>query len=88
VKPAEFISGDKPVFPAAARNARVQGIVEVEATVGPDGRVKQVKIVSGHPLLRDAALKAVRSWTFNPARINGKPVEAPARAVVNFKGAW
>jgi outer membrane biosynthesis protein TonB len=50
--------------------------------------VTQVKIISGHPLLREAALTAVRGWTFKPAMINGKPVEAPARAVVNFRGTW
>jgi protein TonB len=88
VHPAQFLSGDKPEFPAAAYNARVQGLVVVEAMVGPDGKVKHTKIISGHPLLRDAALRAVRGWTFKPAMINGIPVEAPARAEVNFRGAW
>jgi TonB family protein len=60
----------------------------VEAVVGIDGRVKDVKVISGHPLLRDAAIRAVRTWTFKPATINGKSVEAPARAEVNFKGVW
>jgi protein TonB len=88
VKPAEFQSGDKPVFPDAARNARVQGIVVVEAIVGVDGKVKDAKVISGHALLRDAAVRAVRTWTFKPASINGQPVEAPARAEVNFRGVW
>jgi periplasmic protein TonB len=88
VNPAQFLSGGKPEFPTAAHNARVQGLVVVEATVGPDGKVRNARIISGHPLLRDAALRAVRGWTFKPATINGIPVEAPTRAEVNFRGVW
>ena len=88
VQPAQYLSGFKPVFPTAADNARVQGQVVVEAIVGLDGKVKDAKVISGHPLLREAALRAVRSWTFKPATINGIAVEAPTRAEVNFRGAW
>jgi protein TonB len=84
----EFISGQKPPYPPAATSARVQGVVVVEATVTPDGKVKQAKIISGHPLLLEAASKAVRGWNFKPATINGKPVEAPVRVEVTFRGNW
>jgi protein TonB len=89
VKPVQLIAGGKPaVFPTAARNAHVQGTVVVEVTVSPDGKVKGTKIISGHPLLQEAAVDAVRSWRFRPAQINGKPVEGPLRLDINFHGPW
>jgi TonB family protein len=88
VRPAEFVGGKNPLFPPAAHDLRVQGTVVVEALITPEGRVKQVKVVSGHPLLQDAAARAVSTWSFKPALINGKPVEAPARVEVKFRGNW
>lgn len=87
VQPAEYISGPKPAYPAAARDAHIEGVVVVEALVGTDGAVKQAKPISGHKLLMNAASRAVLLWTFKPATINGKPVEAPVRVEVKFHGS-
>ena len=88
VEPARFVSGKNPAYPAAAHQAHVQGTVVIEALVGPDGTVKEAKVVSGHPMLRDAARKAVLGWTFSPALIHGKPVDGPTRVEVKFHGEW
>jgi TonB family protein len=88
VEPARFLSGKNPAYPPAAHQAHVQGTVVIDALVGPDGSVKEAKIVSGHPMLRDAARKAVLGWTFSPALIHGKPVDGPTRVEVKFHGEW
>jgi len=88
VVPARFLSGKKPRYPPAAFRAHVQGTVVVEAVVGPEGEVKQLSVISGPPLLRDEAVNAVRSGKFVPARVNGRPVSAPTKVEVNFRGNW
>jgi TonB family protein len=57
-----------PVYPPIARTARVQGDVKVYLVVATDGTPQQVQVVSGHPMLKDAAMQAVRQWTFGLAR--------------------
>lgn len=74
-----------PDYPMAARQARVQGVVHITAIIGIDGKVRDVKIVDGHPLLRDAAASAVRKWRYEPMRLNGKPLEAKADIEVKFR---
>ena len=86
VQPAEYIGGPRPAYPPAARDAHIEGVVVVEALVGADGNVKQAKAISGHRLLMTAASRAVLLWSFRPATINGKPVEAPVRVEVKFHG--
>jgi protein TonB len=86
VKPAEFLSGEAPAYPLAARQAHVEGTVLLDFHVGTDGKVTQLKVVSGHPMLRDAAVAAVRRWIYRPAFLNGMPVEGPVRAEIIFRG--
>ena len=88
VVPARFLSGKSPRYPPAAFRAHVQGTVLVEAVVGPEGEVKQLRVISGPPPLREEALNAVRSGKFVPARIDGRPVTAPTRVEINFHGNW
>ncbi len=73
-----------PEYPDAARNARIQGTVVLEVTVKKDGAVKNVRIVSGHPLLAPAALDAVKQWVYKPFLLNAKPVEVLTQVKVNF----
>jgi protein TonB len=49
-----------------------------------DGKVKNVKVVSGPPLLRNAAIQAVKQWVYKPTLLNGKPIEAETRITLNF----
>jgi protein TonB len=74
----------QPVYPAMARNVRVQGPVTLEALIGRDGRIEQLKAVSGHPLLIAAAIDAVRQWRYRPYLLNGSPVEVQTTITVNF----
>ncbi len=73
-----------PVYPPLARAARIQGTVRLEGIVGKDGRVRELKVVGGHPLLIKAALEAVRQWIYRPTFLNGEPVEVIAPIEVTF----
>ena len=73
-----------PVYPALARQARVSGTVELLGVLGTDGRIHELKVLRGHPLLINAALDAVRQWVFEPTLLNGQAVEVAAPITVNF----
>jgi TonB family protein len=55
-----------PSYPALAQKLRLSGKVRLELVVEPDGRVKSVKVLGGHPVLADAATEAVKGWKFAP----------------------
>jgi protein TonB len=73
-----------PVYPPIAQSARVQGVVIIEATIGPSGRVEDAKILRSIPLLDQAALDAVKQWEFTPTLLNGVPVPVIMTVTVNF----
>src|ERR1019366_2815858 len=75
VTAASIINQTKPVYPPLARQARIQGSVILHAIIDKDGRVAQLEVVSGHPLLVQAALDAVKQWLYKPTQLNGDPVE-------------
>ncbi|MBO0856898.1 MAG: energy transducer TonB [Chloracidobacterium sp.] len=75
----------KPLYPAIARQARVQGQVQVQIGISETGEVTDVILLSGHPLLRDAALQAARQWLFIPTELNGQRVRAIGLLTFNFK---
>lgn len=64
----EVVKEVKPKYTAEAMHANVEGVVEVEATVGTGGTVGEARVLSGHPLLQESALTAVRQWEFKPLR--------------------
>jgi TonB family protein len=73
-----------PMYPANAKMARVSGSVLLEAVIGADGHVADLKVLSGPQELRQAALDAVRTWVYSPYTINGEPVEVNATVTVIF----
>jgi len=73
-----------PVYPSIAQSARVQGVVIIEATIGPDGRVQDTKVLRSIPLLDQAAVDAVKQWTYTPTLLNGVPVPVIMTVTVNF----
>jgi protein TonB len=73
-----------PVYPAIAQQARVEGVVIIEAIIGTDGRVKEARVLRSKPLLDEAALAAVRQWVFSPTTLNGVPVPVLMTVTVNF----
>lgn len=74
----------RPVYPAIAQSANVQGVVILEATIGPDGRVTDARVLRSIPLLDAAALDAVKQWEFTPSTLNGQPVPVLMTVTVNF----
>ncbi len=75
----------QPVYPPLARDTRVQGVVRLKAILGTDGAVRQLELVSGHPLLVPAAIDAVRQWKYQPTLVEGKPVEVETTIDVYFQ---
>ena len=84
IKPPTKTKDVRPVYPAIAQSARVQGVVIVEATIGPDGRVAEAKVLRSIPLLDAAALDAVKQWQFTPTLLNGTAVPVIMTVTVNF----
>ncbi|MDX2030783.1 MAG: energy transducer TonB [Blastocatellia bacterium] len=74
----------QPAYPPIAKAARASGAVQVQVTIGEDGRVIEAAVVSGHPLLRDAALQAARQWAFKPTELSGVPVKVQGILTFNF----
>jgi TonB family protein len=74
-----------PVYPESAKQIRAQGMVVLDAVIGADGTVRDLRPVSGPDVLESAALDAVRWWRFEPYRINGKPVEVETTVAVEFE---
>lgn len=85
IRPPQKRRDVKPVYPPDAQEARVQGIVIVEATIDCDGNVADVRVLRGQPLLNDAALEAVRQWQYTPTLLNGMPVPVIMTMTVTFR---
>jgi protein TonB len=85
VRMAEVIHRVEPQYPSIARSARVQGVVELVGVIATDGHLKELKLVSGHPLLAHAAMEAVSQWIYRPTTLNGEPVEVIAPITVTFR---
>ena len=85
VQAERLVNKTQPVYPEAARQARVQGVVRFAATIGRDGRVLSLQLISGHPLLVAAARDAVRKWIYRPAVVGNTPVEVVTQIDVPFE---
>ncbi len=75
----------QPVYPEQARQMRVQGPVQLQATINKDGNISNVKVVSGNAQLARAAVEAVKQWKYKPYYLNNEPVEIQTQIIVNFK---
>jgi protein TonB len=84
VQQAKLVSQPKPVYPSLARQARISGVVRFNAIIGTDGRIQNLTLVQGHPLLVPAAQEAVKQWVYQPTLLNGEPVEVVTQIDVNF----
>jgi len=82
---ANLIRKVEPSYPADARLRRLSGPVTLDATIGIDGSVKTVSVVSGTAILASAAKSAIREWRFSPAKLDGKPIETQKRITVVFR---
>jgi protein TonB len=73
-----------PVYPSLASKARVSGTVVLEATVTEQGAVDAIRVISGHPLLTEAAINCLKQWQYEPTLLNGIPVPVILTARINF----
>ena len=73
-----------PTYPPEARRMSVQGSVVLGAIIGKDGRIKDLRVISGNSMLVDSAVGAVQQWRYRPYLIMGEPVEVDTKIVVNF----
>jgi protein TonB len=74
----------QPTYPVLARQARVQGAVELRALISKTGTIENLVVVRGHPMLSSAAVEAVRRWRYRPYLLNNQPVEVETEITVNF----
>jgi len=84
VQMAKLLRKVIPVYPQLARSARISGVVRLIGIIAKDGTIQNLQVVSGHPLLTQAAVEAVRQWVYKPTLLNGTPVEVIAPIEVNF----
>lgn len=84
VVPGKLIKRVLPLYPDMARRAGVSGDVVLAGIIRTDGALRNLKVVSGSPLLREAALDAARQWRYSPYLLGGKPVEAETHITVSF----
>jgi TonB family protein len=84
VAAANLIHSVEPVYPPLARQARIQGVVVLEVDITKDGKVGNLRVITGHPLLIQAAIDAVKQWEYTPLQLNGEAVEVVAPVTVNF----
>ncbi len=81
---ANLIYQVKPPYPTLAKITHTQGVVVLEAVIKRDGSIESVRVVSGHPLLTQAALDAVKQWKYRPTLLNGEPIEVITTVTVTF----
>ena len=74
----------QPEYPPLAKAAGIQGAVVLQAVIGRDGGIEKLRVVSGHPLLVQAAVKAVEQWRYKSYCLNGEAVEVETQVTVNF----
>jgi len=85
IKEPKKLKHVNPAYPDIAKQARVQGVVILECTISPQGKVTDVKVLRGIPLLDSAAIEAVKQWVYSPTLLNGVPVPVIMTVTVNFR---
>lgn len=84
-RPAELITRRGPVYPELARRSGVSETVQLQFRVGVSGKIENVRVVKGPPVLAQSAVEAVQMWRYNPAQVKGIPVDSEIRTTIIFK---
>jgi periplasmic protein TonB len=84
VQMAKLLRKVIPLYPPIARSAGISGVVQLIGTISKDGTIRDLQLVSGHPMLARAAMEAVQQWVYRPTMLNGNPVEVIAPIEVRF----
>ena len=74
----------QPLYPPLARQARIQGQVVLRAVISRSGAIENLQVLSGHPMLVQSAIDAVKQWHYRPYSLNGEAVEVETQVTVNF----
>ena len=74
----------QPLYPPLARQARVQGQVVLHAVISRSGAIENLQVLTGHPMLVQSAIDAVKQWRYRPYSLNGEAVEVETQVTVNF----
>ena len=74
----------QPLYPPLARQARIQGQVVIRAVISRNGMIENLQVLTGHPMLVQAAIDAVKQWRYRPYVLNGEPVEVETQVTVKF----
>lgn len=85
VQMAKLVKQVIPAYPPMARNARISGVVHLVGIIAKDGTIRNLQLISGHPLLAKAALDAVAQWIYKPTLLSGEAVEVICPIDVDFK---
>jgi protein TonB len=80
-----IIEQPKPKYPKEARDRRIEGQVQIKVVLGTKGKLTQLEVIKGEPILAEAATKAVKKWRYKPYLLNGEPVEVETLITVNFQ---
>jgi TonB family protein len=84
VQQTKLVYQPRPTYPPEAKLARLQGVVKLNAIIAKDGTIQHLEVISGHPLLIQSAMDAVRQWVYQPTLLNGEPVEVMTQIDVNY----
>ena len=84
VQQVKLVQQPRPVYPPDAKAQRIQGTVRLAAVINRDGTMQSVELLSGEPVLAQAAMDAVKQWVYEPTLLNGQPVEVATEIQVNF----
>lgn len=84
IDPARLVQQVQPVYPVPAKLAHISGPVVLHAIIARDGAIESLQVQSGHPMLVNAALDAVRRWRYKPTLLGGQPVEVETTITVRF----
>lgn len=85
VQKALLVKQVRPDYPRLAKEARIEGTVRIEILVDVEGKVEDLRLIEGHPLLAQAALQAVKQWEFRPTRLRGTPIATLSVVDVVFR---
>ena len=77
----------QPLYPPLAKQARIQGQVVLRAVISRSGAIENLQVLSGHPMLVQAAIDAVKQWRFKPYTQNRKTTEFQTSITINFRSA-
>jgi protein TonB len=84
VKPPRLLYGPEPDYPTLARQAKISGVVIIEAVIDEFGSVRGMRVISGHPMLVHSALTAVSKRKYEPTILDGQPTPIDLRVEISF----